>query len=402
MVWPVQDDLPGVGGDSGGAGREDPDRQAQHRRQPGRDPSVRRDEHSDADSVQGRGARGTPDRGEAQGPAARRDLGLPVGLPLAVGDRGDAVSDVQHRLAAILPGAPVDADGIFGPGTRAALEAFQRLRGLRVDGVCGAQTWNTLVEAGFRMGDRFLYRRTPMLRGDDVAELQQRLCTLGFDTGRVDGIFGDATVQALDEFQRNAGIPVDGIVGGATLLELLRLESRHHEPALVSAVRARATLRDAPPTLQGRHVAVGESGGLGSVTGALRRRLTLAGIRVTELHHPDDAVQAREANELGVDVFVGLRLNPSTSTCRAAFWSGTHDESPGGRRLAELVQLTAPGALDVPDTGTHGMSVPILRETRMPAVLVEVGPASSVVERALSLATALSSALGRWADASWD
>ncbi len=103
------------------------------------------------------------------------------------------------------------------------------------------------MEAGFPLGDRFLYRRTPMLRGDDVAELQQRLCTLGFDTGRVDGIFGDATVRALGEFQRNAGLPVDGIVGGATLQELMRLESRHHEPELVSAVRARAALRDAPP-----------------------------------------------------------------------------------------------------------------------------------------------------------
>jgi N-acetylmuramoyl-L-alanine amidase len=309
---------------------------------------------------------------------------------------------VQHRLTAILPGAPVDADGIFGPATRAALEAFQRLRGLRVDGVCGPQTWNTLVEAGFRIGDRFLYRRTPMLRGDDVAELQQRLCSLGFDTGRVDGIFGDATVSALGEFQRNAGLPVDGIVGGATLQELVRLESRYQAPELVSAVRARAALRDAPPTLRGRHIAVGESGGLGSVTGALHRRLNWGGIRVTELHHPDDAVQAKEANELEVDVFVGLRLNPSTSACRTAFWSGTHDESPGGRRLAELVQAGVPEALGVLDAGVHGMSVPILRETRMPAVLVEVGPASTVVEGTPALAAALSDALGRWADASWE
>lgn len=302
----------------------------------------------------------------------------------------------------MLPGGPVDADGIFGPATRAAVEAFQRLRGLRVDGICGPQTWNTLVEAGFRLGDRFLYRRTPMLRGDDVAELQQRLCTLGFDTGRVDGIFGDATTRALGEFQRNAGLPVDGIVGGATLTELLRLESRHHEPELVSAVRARAALRDAPPTLRGRHVAVGESGGLGSVAGALRRHLTLAGTLVTELHHPDDATQAKEANELGVDVFVGLRLNPSTTSCRTAFWAGTHDESPGGRRLAELVQDEVPAALGVADAGVHGMSVPLLRETQMPAVLVEVGPATIVVERARSLAAAISGALGRWADASWE
>ena len=307
---------------------------------------------------------------------------------------------MQHRLSAVLPGVPVDADGIFGQATRAAVEAFQRLRGLRVDGVCGPQTWNTLVEAGFRLGDRFLYRRTPMLRGDDVADLQQRLCTLGFDTGRVDGIFGDDTTRALGEFQRNAGLPVDGIVGGATLRELLRLESRHDEPELVSAVRARAALRDAPPSLVGRHVAVGESGGLGSVTGALRRRLVLGGTRVTELHHPDDSTQAREANDLGVDVFVGLRLNPAASSCQTAFWAGRHDESPGGRRLAEMVQATVPGALGLADTGVHGMSIPLLRETRMPTVLIELGPASAVVERAPSLAAALSSVLGRWADAS--
>jgi N-acetylmuramoyl-L-alanine amidase len=282
------------------------------------------------------------------------------------------------------------------------VQAFQRLRGLRVDGVCGAQTWNTLVEAGFRLGDRFLYRRTPMLRGDDVAELQQRLCTLGFDTTRVDGIFGDGTSRALGEFQRNAGLPVDGIVGGATLRELLRLESRQHDPRPVTSVRERAALRDAPPTLRGRHVAVGESGGLGSVTGALRRRLTLSGTRVSELHHPDASVQAKEANELAVEVFVGLRLNPSASLCRTAFWSGAHDESPGGRHLAELVQITVPVALGVTDAGVLGMSVPLLRETRMPAVLIEVGPASTVVEQAPALASALSVALGLWADASWD
>jgi N-acetylmuramoyl-L-alanine amidase len=128
----------------------------------------------------------------------------------------------------------------------------------------------------------------------------------------------------------------------------------------------------------------------------------MSGIRVTELHHPDDAVQAKEANELGVDVFVGLRLNPASTVCRTAFWAGTHDESPGGRRLAELVQGAVPRALGVADAGVHGMSVPLLRETRMPAVLVEVGPASTVVERAPTLAAALSSALGRWADVSWE
>ena len=241
-----------------------------------------------------------------------------------------------------------------------------------------------------------------MLRGDDVADLQQRLCTLGFDTTRVDGIFGDGTSRALAEFQRNAGLPVDGIVGEATLRELIRLESRHADPELVSSVRARAQLRHAVPTLSGRHVAIGENGGLGSVTGAMRRRLVLAGTKVTELHHPDDSTQAQQANELGVDVFVGLRLNPDAASCRTAFWSGTHEGSPGGRLLADLVQRTVPPALGVADGGAHGMSLPLLRETRMPAVLIEVGPASLVVEGAAALAGALWQVLGEWAGASPD
>jgi N-acetylmuramoyl-L-alanine amidase len=170
----------------------------------------------------------------------------------------------------------------------------------------------------------------------------------------------------------------------------------------VSAVRARAALRSAPRTLSGRHVVIGESGGLGSVSGALRRRLLLGGTRVTELHHPDDSTQARQANELAADVYVGLRLDPSTPECRTSFWAGTHDESAGGRLLAELVQHLVPASLGIGDGGAHGMQLPILRETRMPSVLIELGPASVVVERATVLATALSDALGRWADSSWE
>ncbi|MGH8981534.1 MAG: peptidoglycan-binding domain-containing protein, partial [Acidimicrobiales bacterium] len=184
-------------------------------------------------------------------------------LPLGEGDEGDAVLDVQQRLCALGFAARGDSPGHFGIPTRAALEAFQRRRGLRVDGICGMHTWHVLVEAGCVIGDRFLYRRAPMLRGDDVAELQQRLCALGFDTGRVDGIFGDSTAAALREFQENAALAVDGILGSATLRELRRVEARVPGPAqLVSTVRSRELLRSAPPTLSGRHVAVGEPGGL--------------------------------------------------------------------------------------------------------------------------------------------
>ena len=282
------------------------------------------------------------------------------------------------------------------------MEAFQHRRGLRVDGVCGRQTWDTLVEAGFAIGDRLLYLRTPMLRGDDVAEIQQRLGALGFDTGRVDGIFGTLTSAAVADFQRNSGQPVDGIVGLATLRELLRMPTRHHAPELVSTVRAREVLRQGNPALAELHLAVGEAGGLGAAVAALRRRLMAAGARVTELHHPDGSVQALQANAAGVDVYLGLRLDPGRPGCSTAYYAGYTYESPGGRRLAEFVQTVLPDALGVPDRGVRGMSVPILRETRMAAVIVELGPAAAVVEHGQLLAESLALALGGWTGAHCD
>jgi N-acetylmuramoyl-L-alanine amidase len=316
---------------------------------------------------------------------------------LAQGARGEAVADLQRRLADLtLPSAP-DVEGEFGPGTRAALEAFQHRRGLRVDGVCGRQTWNALVEAGFRIGDRFLYHRQPMLRGDDVAELQRRLSALGFDTGRVDGIFGAQTATALAEFQRNTGLPADAILGASTLRELRRVTPRYADPELVSAVRDRERMRRAPRTLLGRHIAIGEEGGLDALTAALRRRLVAEGAVVVPVLHPEGSAQAEQANTAGVEVYLGLRLDPGRERCAAAYYAGYQYESPGGRRLAELVQALGAAALGVAPEGAVGMSLDVLRETRMPAVVCEVGPPALVVRHSVALASALAGALTAWA-----
>src|SRR5204863_736792 len=133
--------------------------------------------------------------------------------------------------------------GQFAEATERAVRTFQEARGLRVDGVCGRQTWSTLVEAGWALGDRLLYHRSPPLRGDDVAVLQRRLGALGFDAGRVDGIFGVRTSAALAEFQRNAGLTSDAICGPATLAVLARVRARSEDPIPVADVRERETLR---------------------------------------------------------------------------------------------------------------------------------------------------------------
>ena len=145
------------------------------------------------------------------------------GLPFLLGDVGQGVSDLQQRLARLGYLRGDDRLGEYGDGTARAVRSFQRDRGLRTDGLCGRHTWSSVVEAGFRLGDRLLYQRIPMLHGDDVAELQRQLSALGFDPGGVDGIFGDQTASAVADFQHNIGISSDGICGPRTLAELSQL-----------------------------------------------------------------------------------------------------------------------------------------------------------------------------------
>ncbi len=63
---------------------------------------------------------------------------------LRLGARGAAVADLQRRLAAIGLGVGT-VDGVFGSRTGAAVQSFQRARGLSADGIVGAQTWAVLL-----------------------------------------------------------------------------------------------------------------------------------------------------------------------------------------------------------------------------------------------------------------
>ena len=54
------------------------------------------------------------------------------------GARGDDVKIIQTKIG-------VEIDGIFGPGTEAALRIFQRTAGLVDDGIAGPKTWEKIL-----------------------------------------------------------------------------------------------------------------------------------------------------------------------------------------------------------------------------------------------------------------
>jgi N-acetylmuramoyl-L-alanine amidase len=302
-----------------------------------------------------------------------------------VGDRGPEVTDIQSRLTAL--GAVVDdaeCDGTFGSSTEAAVRSFQRERHLRIDGLVGPDTWEQLVEAGWQLGDRTLYHRAPMFRGDDARELQRKLNALGFDSGKEDGLYGPRTDAALRLFQRNVGDEPDGIVGPHTLSVLRRMRPLEAVPSR-ALVREREELTATRGPIEGRAIAVdvgqGPEGG-GDVHHRCARALVTAlqavGADARLLLTAEDAVapadRARLANEAGAAASVTVELTAGDHEGEGgpvcSYFGSRTTHSPSGLVLAQLIleELEA-------ELGLAGRLQPLtiapLRETRMPAVQVE-------------------------------
>ena len=142
---------------------------------------------------------------------------------IKLGDSGAAVEDVQQRLAVVGLLDEARVNGVFDEATAEAVRAFRSKVGLEPGGKVDEKAWSALVDASYNLGDRTLYLRMPYFHGHDVLELQQALGALGFPTGTEDGIFGAFTEDAVRKFQRNMGLPSDGIVGAYTFATIRNL-----------------------------------------------------------------------------------------------------------------------------------------------------------------------------------
>ncbi|MEW6189075.1 MAG: N-acetylmuramoyl-L-alanine amidase [Actinomycetota bacterium] len=317
------------------------------------------------------------------------------------GSRGSEVVDIQTRLIKLgYDLGPTGVDGIFGKYTERAVKEFQQDRGLLTDGIVGEDTWRELVEATYRLGDRLLYLRSPFLRGDDVKQLQRWLNTLGFNAGPVDGIFGPLTEKAVREFQENVGLVSDGIVGPSTLGAFQNfkriLKSNEHADFPVREEEP-PTSRGIISIFKGRRIAVDFGHGYPPDPGAVGptglkesevcedlglrfgNLLDLLGAKVIYTRKKGEFVglsqRANLANDFKAELFISFHVNGSTDpkaegSSTYYFASGNHF-SKRGKKLAQVIQEELVSSLERKDGRIHGKNFLVLRETRMPAVLVE-------------------------------
>jgi len=333
-----------------------------------------------------------------------------------LGDHGPAVAQIRDYLSRL--GLIGDASGVpaqrpslddaldasFDRQLEDAVRAFQQQRGLISDGLVGPATWRCLDDARWRLGDRVLrYGVHHMQTGDDVTALQRRLHELGFDPGRIDGIFGPETERALQEFQRNVGTPADGLCGPVTFKSLDRLARTvvGGDPHLI---REAERMSRSGPGLAGKVIVIDPGHG-GSDLGVqvddlceadltadlaarVEGRLGAAGATafLTRGRFDNDQPPLTEgsraafANQVDADLLLSLHIDAHNSPLAqgvATFYYGSSGargvHSAVGERFADLLQHEIVERTDLLDARTDAKTWELLQRTRMPAVRVDLG-----------------------------
>ncbi len=170
------------------------------------------------------------------------DVSLQYTEQLSEGMTGTPVRVLQYLLAVVgayYPEVPYlsNIDGVFGPQTRDAVIAFQRLRGLTPDGIVGRETWNALYNTYITIyqnqqeyfgGGIPLYPGTNLLlgsRGDAVTQLQRMLNELAtvypeIPTLPETGFYGEMTRDAVIAAQNLFGLEPTGITNYLTWITI--------------------------------------------------------------------------------------------------------------------------------------------------------------------------------------
>jgi N-acetylmuramoyl-L-alanine amidase len=272
----------------------------------------------------------------------------------------------------------------------AQIRSFQQSRGLTATGKIDEVTRRALEEAQWKLGDRSLnLQEPPLMRGDDVAALQSRLTEMGFDCGRVDGIYGPRSMAAVKEFQQSVGITVDGKCGPETIIGLLRL-TRIVSGGAPTAMRENAVQRNRGPALANKVIVINPDGDNSLVYDVALRtegRLLALGASVFltrgNSNNPTEFDRIAFTNQSNADLMISLHVDNYKNEVAhgvATYFYGSDAHgihSIVGERFASLVQREICARTDLANCRTHAMAWDLLRLTRAPTVQIDLGYATN-------------------------
>lgn len=145
-----------------------------------------------------------------------------IAIALQVGDRGTEIKTLQATLKSKgYFNGPIT--GYYGPITAEAVQQFQRVNQLDIDGIAGPTTQSVLYDNGaatntintpLNSASRGLLKYGQ--NNAHVRDLQAELRELGYFNGPMSGYYGTLTEAAVRTFQAANGLQVDGVVGPKT------------------------------------------------------------------------------------------------------------------------------------------------------------------------------------------
>lgn len=334
-------------------------------------------------------------------------------------------SDISRRVVALREGllragvsmaylAPdqVNNPMVFDDHVDAAVRTFQQQRGLMVDGIAGPETERALAEAQFKLGARQLAYspESPVLRGDDVTELQRQLSFLGFYYGHIDGEYGQRTHLAVRELQLNLGLEGSGVTDGQLISSMERI-NRTISPSQAFSLRDYERLSQASATLRGRTIAIAPGSDVdaqaeavdissgeplteklvaGDVSNRVGKILTELGASVEIIEkQPTGGSDVRAdlikstSPSLSIAIHCDWLPQPAANGVSAFFWGRPESgevRSPVGHRAAELILKEIVARTGSTSLGLHGRSWDILRLPLTPSVQLDIGYLSSPLD----------------------
>ena len=314
-----------------------------------------------------------------------------------LGDRSTAIELISNTLLRL--GFITTPSDIFDEKLTQGIKAFQQERGLTATGVINEITARSLEEARFKLGDRVLsFNSSSLMRGDDVSNLQDRLIQMGFNCGKVDGIYGANTERAVKEFQKSVGIAADGKCGPATLISLMRLVKTVSGGA-PNQLRESVKHSVRSPALANKVIVIDPSWG-GEFTGEsangvveseivfdlaqrLEGRLIALGVNVvltrSANNSPLEVDRIKVANSVNADLVIALKVDSyknEKANGVATYFYGRDDKgvrSVVGERFANLIQREICARTDLLNCHTHAKSWDLLRLTIAPTVRIDLG-----------------------------
>ena len=269
-------------------------------------------------------------------------------------------------------------DGIAGPTTYNAVISFQNKNGLTADGQVGTATWDILFDtvSGGTTYTRILKVTSPLMYGEDIKAVQNKLNSLGYNCGTADGYYGNATKSAVISFQSAKGLTADGEVGPATWSALFNSSSSSGGGTLPGGsikVFIDAGHGGSDPGAVGNGLK--EKDIVLSIATKLGALLNGRGISIKYSRTNDTYLsleeRARLANAWGADLFVSIHANSATSSVRGTECYTHPTANTATKTLSGNVSRAIANKFGISNRGHKEANFAVLRLSNMPSILVE-------------------------------